>query len=190
MREWGRLEAGVSFREVILYRVSILRMSALGDKRTSEYSGRTAAHLARLPSFRRTRVGLRLLAGYASEESSGISSVCWLTHDSIQHTTPRPGWPAPAVRALTMRASYLPHFSQEGLDTRTARADLSERAFFLTMPFQPTVKYVCGEHPADAGAAEMCCRHDLARRFPHLAYQASPPSQEGWLHLVGLAQAT
>ncbi len=42
-----------------------------------------------------------------------------------------------------------------GLDTPTARPDLSERACFLTVPFQATVKSLCVERPVDAGSAEM-----------------------------------
>ncbi len=38
-----------------------------------------------------------------------------------------------------------------GLNTPTARPDLSERAYLLTVPFQATVKSLCGERAVDAG---------------------------------------
>jgi hypothetical protein len=37
----------------------------------------------------------------------------------------------------------------------TARPDLSERAFFLTVPFQATVKPLSVERPVDAGATQI-----------------------------------
>lgn len=67
-----------------------------------------------------------------------------------------------AVRALCLRA---------GLETPTARPDLSERACFLTVPFQATVKFLSGVRPIYAHGLSRG-RHDVARRLPRLASKA------------------
>ena len=51
-----------------------------------------------------------------------------------------------AARALCLRA---------GLETPTARPDLSERACLLTVPSPAPVKSLGGERPLDAGSAEV-----------------------------------
>jgi len=50
----------------------------------------------------------------------------------------------------------------------TVRPDLSERVFFLTVPFPATVISLCSERPVDAGSAQVRSRHDLARRLAGL----------------------
>jgi hypothetical protein len=52
------------------------------------------------------------------------------------------------------------------LSTPTARPDVSERAFFLTVPFPATAKSLCGERPVDGGAAQVRCRIIETRRRP------------------------
>ena len=49
-----------------------------------------------------------------------------------------------------------------GLNTPTARPDLSERAYLLTVPFQATVKSLSVERPINVGTAQVGGRHDLS----------------------------
>jgi hypothetical protein len=53
-----------------------------------------------------------------------------------------------------------------GLNTPTARPDLSERAYLLTVPSQATVKFLSVERPLDGGTAEVRCRVIETRRRP------------------------
>ncbi len=65
-----------------------------------------------------------------------------------------------------MRADDGLHLCEKALDTPTARQGFPWRAFFLTVPFQATVKSLSVERPIDAGAAQVRRRHDLAHGLP------------------------
>ena len=75
-----------------------------------------------------------------------------------------------AVRALSMRPAQA---------KPTARPDLSERAFFLTVPFQASVKSLCDKRSINDGAAQLRARHNLAlvhvgRAYNGLLYWSTP----------------
>ena len=76
---------------------------------------------------------------------------------------------ASAMSALPPKAD-IAGLSPMALDTPTARPDLSERAYLLTVPFPATVKSLSVEPPVDRGAAEVRCRvirtHRQPDRFP------------------------
>ena len=63
---------------------------------------------------------------------------------------------------LFLIADRRPFFVAAARDKPTARPDVSERAYLLTVPFQVTVKSLSAERPVDAGAAEVRYRHDLS----------------------------
>ncbi len=54
-----------------------------------------------------------------------------------------------------------PRYDATSAARLTARPDLSERAYLLTVPFQAAVKSLSVERPVDGGAAEVHCRHDF-----------------------------
>ena len=93
----------------------------------------------------------------------------------LPHLEDRPplggGW---RFRALVPYTGAAPLFHATSAARPTARPDLSERACFLTVPFQATVKSLSVERPVDGGAAEVCGRHDLARGLTLLSERLHP----------------
>jgi len=70
--------------------------------------------------------------------------------------------------------SVQPILDNFSLERPTARPDLSERAYLLTVPSQATVKSLSGERPVDGGAAQVRGRHDLFHRLLGLLERFHP----------------
>jgi len=84
---------------------------------------------------------------------------------SLEHDVSELNGLCGGLLGLVHADTSITHRCQSVPDTPTARQGFPWRAFFLTVPFQATVKSLCGERPADAGPDQVRGRHDIALTY-------------------------